>query len=258
MGRFDHIDPVAAGESVGGDVSYGFQHFMDQAELAMRRGRYEPALRYFGRALEQDRARAEAWAGQARALLEMGQAGEAFTWLEQAVLVAGERPSFHALRAIAAARLGQPEEALAWADRAMRTGADQAEVWLARAEVLYQQGQGASAGRCLDKAHEREPGSHTARRCGELALGSGDLPRARTWLERARGQDPECPLVALRLGVYWERAGHTDRAREELTRASSLEPGLTPARLALEDLAERGLWHRLTASIRRWSHGRRA
>ncbi len=255
MGRFDHIEPEAQPLQQGDDASYGFQHFMDQADLAMRRGRYESALRYYGRALERDRIRAEAWAGQARALLEMGQAAEAFTWLEQAVRVAGERPGFHALRAIAAARQGDADDALAWADKAMRTGADLAEVWLARAEVLYQQGQGSAAGRCLDKAHEREPGSHTARRCGEVALGVGDLPRARTWLERARSQDAECPLVALRLGIYWERAGHIDRARDELSRALSLEPGLTPATLALEDLDQRGLWARATASIRRWTRG---
>ena len=255
MGRFDHIEPASQEPTAPVEGSYGYQHFMDQATQSMRRGRYEVALRYFGRALEQDRARAEAWAGQARALLEMGQAGEAFTWLEQAVQVAGERPAFHALRAIAAARQGQPDDALAWADKAMRSGGDQAEVWLARAEVLYLQGQASAAGRCLDKAHEREAGSHTARRCGEVALGAGDLPRARTWLERARSQDGECPLVALRLGVYWERAGHEDRARDELSRALNLEPGLTPAKLALEDLGQRGVWARAAASMRRWTRG---
>ena len=253
MGRFDHIAPSDVDEAAVAGPSYGFQHFMEQALLSMRRGRYEVALRYYGRALEQDRGRSEAWAGQARALLEMGQPAEAFTWLEQAVRVAGERAEFHALRAIAAARSNQPDDALAWADKAMRSGADRAEVWLARAEVLYLQGTGGPAGRCLDKAYEREPGGHTARRCGEVALGAGDLPRARTWLERARSLATECPLVALRLGVYWERTGHDERAREELCRALALEPGLTPAKLALEDLGQRGFWARTRASIRRWT-----
>jgi len=255
MGRFDHIAAEATAPLASGEVSYGFQHFMDLAQQSMGRGRFERALRYYGRALEQDRSRAPAWAGQARALLEMAQPTEAFTWLEQAVRVAGERPDFHALRAIAAARLGRTDEALAWADQAMRAGADGAEVWLSRSEVLYLQGQGTAAGRCLDKGHEREPGSHTARHCGEVALGAGDLPRARTWLERARCQDAECPLVALRLGVYWERAGHIERAREELERALILEPGLASARLALDDLRKRGLWARTKDRFRRWSRG---
>jgi protein O-GlcNAc transferase len=255
VGRFDHIEPEAEQRREEPADAFGFQHFMDQARQSMRRGRYEVALRYYGRALEQDRQRAEAWAGQAQALLEMSQAEEAITWLEQAVRVAGERPEFHALRAIAAARMGRKDEALAWADRAMRSGPDASGVWLARAEVLFLQGQGQPAARCLDKAYEREPGSDTARRCGELALGAGDLHRARTWLERARGQDAECPLVALWLGVYWERAGHDDRARDELNRALHLEPGLTPAKLALEDLGKRGFWSRAAATFRRWKGG---
>jgi protein O-GlcNAc transferase len=255
MGRFDHIGSEAEARPAV-QPRYGFQHFVDLAEEAMGRGGFERALRYYGRALEQDRVRAEAWAGQARALLAMDQPEEAFTWLEQAVQVAGEQADFHALRAIAAARLGRAEEAMAWADKAMRSGADRAEIWLGRAEVLYQQGQGHAAGRCLDKAHEREPGGESARRCGEVALGAGDLPRAHGWLERARTACPDCPLVALRLGVYWERAGHLGRARTELHRALALEPGLAPARLALEDLGGRGVLHRVFAIWRRWNHGR--
>ncbi len=256
MGRFDHIGEDARDRVADQAPRFGFQHFLEQAEEAMRRGAFERALRCYGRALEQDRVRAEAWAGQARALLALGQPEEAFTWLEQAVRVAGEQPGFHALRAIAAARLGRAEEAMAWADKAMRSGADRAEIWLGRAEVLYQRGQGHAAGRCLDKAYEREPEASTARACGEVALGVGDLPRAHGWLERSRAAAPDCPLVALRLGVYWERAGHLERARTELNRALALEPGLSPARLALEDLGGRGLTARIAAGLRRWTHGR--
>ncbi len=256
MGRFDHIAPEADESSAAAaDDGFGCQHYLDQAEGAMRRGRYESALRYYGRALEQDRQRGEAWAGQARALLEMGQAGESFTWLEQAVRVAGERADFHALRAIASARLGKADEALAWADKAMRLGTDEPEVWLARAEVLYTQAQDVAASRCLDKAQERDPGGPAARRSGEVALGAGDLPRARTWLERARARQPECPLVALRLGIYWEREGRIELAQGELQRALTLEPGLTSATLALRDLRKRSWWELTQARIGRWLRG---
>ncbi len=257
MGRFDHIAPdVEQASAKPANDGYGCQHYLGQAEQAMRRGRYEAALKYYGRALEQDRQQPDAWAGQACALLEMGQPQEAFTWLEQAVRVAGEQAAFFALRAIAAARLGVVDEALAWADKAMKLGADEPEVWLARAEVLFVQAQAAAAGRCLDKAHERAPGAHTARRCGEVALGAGDLSRARTWLERARALEPECPLVALRLGVYWEREGHVERAQGELQRALTLEPSLASAKLALRDLERRGWWDLTRARIRRWIRDR--
>lgn len=254
MGRFDAIAPEVPTADARADP-FDSEHFLALAARDLARGRYEPALRAFGRALERDRLRPEAWAGQARALLEMGQPQEALTWLEQAVRVAGERPAFHALRAIACARMGEPDDALAWSDRAMRLGPDEPEVWLARAEVLYLQAQPPAARRCLDKAHERDPGATTARRCGEVALGAGDLPLARTWLDRALAREPEDPLTALRLGVYWERAGDLCRARLELERALALEPGLTAASLALRDLTGRGLSARVQAWWRRMRHG---
>ncbi len=207
------------------------------------------------RALEEDRARPEPWTGQVRALIDMGQSEEALTWLEQAANVVGETPELLSLWAIAAARCGQAEDAVAWSDRAMRHGQDAAEVWLARAEVLYLRGAVRVAGSTLSKAHEREPDAATARRCGEVALSAGDLPTARGWLERACREDPDGPLVALRLGVYWAEAGYLDRARTELERALALEPGLDPARLALEDLAGRGPLARLASLLRRLRHG---
>ncbi len=255
MGRFDHIADDAQRSGAAVEPLFGVARFLEQAAKAMCQGRYEQALRRYGRALELERSCEEAWAGQARALLELGQDAEAATWLEQAVRVAGERPRFDALRASAAARQGKADEAMAWSDRAMRAGPDEATTWLGRAEVLYLRAESRPASRCLDKAYEREPGGETARRCGEVALGAGDLHLARTWLERARVLLPECPLVALRLGVYWERAGHLERARVELQRAVGLEPGLAPAQLALDDLAGRGIWAKVVAVIRRLSHG---
>ena len=257
MSRFSHIDPAGGPPPVAeAGPEYGFDHFLEQGDLALTRGRYEVALRFYGKALEEDRARPEPWLGQVRALIDMGQPSEAATWLEQAARVIGETPALLSLRAIAAARCGRAEDAVAWSDRAMRDGQDVAEVWLARAEVLYLRGAGKVAATTLRKAHEREPADVTARRCGEVALGASDLPTARSWLERAQRGAPDCPLVALRLGVYWAQAGFLDRARTELERALALEPGLAPARLALDDLASRGPLARLAARLRRWRDGR--
>jgi Tfp pilus assembly protein PilF len=59
----------------------------------------------------------------------------------------------------------------------------------------------------------------------------------------------------MRLGVYWERAGDLGRARVELQRALALEPSLTAAALALDDLAGRGPWERARALWRKLTHG---
>ncbi len=257
MSRFSQIDRSTAGPAAGPEPEqYGYRHFLEQGERALRRGRFEAALRLFGRALEEDRAQQAPWLGQVQALLDMGREREALTWLEQAEKVIGPSPSLYALWAVAAARSGKLEDAVAWSDRAMRGGRDAAEVWLARAEVLYLRGDAKLAGITLGKAHEREPGATTARRCGEVALGARDLPTARGWLDRAVGADPDDPLAVMQLGVYWAFAGYEDRARHELERALAAEPGLEPARLALDDLDRRGgIGGAVKAAWRRWRHG---
>ncbi|MCB9535312.1 MAG: tetratricopeptide repeat protein [Myxococcales bacterium] len=258
MSRFQHIGgdaPTAPTPRGAAAPVRGYADFMAEADGALRRGRFEAALRWYGRALEEDRAQPEPWCGQVRALIEMAQPLEALTWLEQAQRVVGESPQLLGLWAIATARTGALDDALAWCDRAMKAGPDAPEVWLARAEVLYLNRQGRLAPATLDKAHERAPGPETARRCAEVALTAADLPTARGWLERAVRAAPDDPLVALRFGVYWDAAGHPERAHRELTRALALEPGLEPARLALDSLGSPGLLDRARAAWRRWTRG---
>jgi tetratricopeptide (TPR) repeat protein len=233
--------------------AYDHGHYIELAEKCLRRGAFEAALRYYGRALEQDRERPDAWLGQVHTLLAMGQPEEAMTWMEQAAGIIGEVPALLALRAIAAARSGSLEDARAWSDRALRDGGDDPSVWLSRAEVLYRSGSEKMARVNLGKAHERAPSPLIALRCGEVALECGDLSGARPWLERAARSDIDSPMAALRLGVYWERAGDTTRAKTELSRALALEPELTAARLALADLNNRSLWQRLQDTFRQWS-----
>ena len=160
MSRFAHIEPDGLPEAAkpADGPRYGFDHYLEQGDLALGRGRFESALRLYGRALEEDRSRPEPWVGQVRALLDMGRPGEASTWLEQAVRVIGETPDLLSLWAVACARCGEPDDALAWSDRAMRAGRDAPTVWLARAETLYLRGDAKVAVMTLRKAHEREPG----------------------------------------------------------------------------------------------------
>lgn len=254
MGRFDHIQgqEPTADEAAPAGVHYSAEHYVQQARKAHDCGSFQAALRLYGRALEEDRARPDAWLGQVRALLDMGQAQEADTWLDQAGRIVGEVPGVLALRAIAAVRRGALDEARQWSDRAMRDGQDEPEVWLARASVVYASGNGKVARLNLDKAHERQPGATTARRCAEVALDHGDLAGARIWLDRADRGAPDNPLVALRLGVYHERAGDLEQARHHLERALQLEPRMESARLALADLSARGPLDRLRSSLKKW------
>ena len=255
MSRFSNIqaDEPPSPEASPEEQQYDHDYYVGLAQEAQRRGNFDTALRYYGRALEQDREQQVAWLGQIEVLMAMGQPEEAETWLEQAAGVIGEAPPLLALRAIAAARSGKFEDAQAWSDRALRDGGDNPIVWLSRAEVLYCRGSAQMARVNLNKAYERAPGSALGLRCGEVALNANDLSGARPWLERAARDELDNPMAALLLGIYWERAGNLEQAKVELRRALALEPHLKAATLALEDIENRGLWSTLKATLRRWS-----
>lgn len=255
MGRFETIQtPTPEAESLARreDAPLDAGHFLEQAERAMSLGRWESALRAYGRALERDRKSEVAWAGQVEALIEMGQPAEAMTWTEQAAKVVGESPQILALRAVCCARTGKNEDALAWSDRAMRASRDDREVWLARAEVMFSSGQQEPATRALEKACERTPSPDTRRRCGAIALFYGEIRLAQLHLERARRELPDDPVLALHLGVLRERQGDLVAARAELDRALAIEPGMQAARLAIEDIDSRTPVQRLYSKVRRW------
>lgn len=258
MSRFDHIQAESPETSAPSTDEFDFDHYRGLADRARNHGEFEKALRLYGRALERDRARSEGWLGQVRVLLEMGQADEAETWLEQAARVLGEVPSILALRSIAAARAGKLDDARAWSDRAMRDGGDDPEVWLARAEVVYAGGNARVARMNLDKAHERAPSAETALRAGEVALERDDRPTAQRWLARAANEQPDNPLVALRLGVCLERMNEWDRARNEFQRALTLSPHMKSAQLAIDDLDSRTWFARVMANVRGLFGGKRA
>ena len=260
MSRFKHIDPTgteapATASPSASEQDYDAAHYLELGEDALADGRFEVALRHFSRALEQDRLSLQGWLGQARALVAMQQPTEAFTWLEQATNVAGDHPAFFALRAITCARIHEAEDALAWSDRAMRDGADRADVWLARAEVLYQQRERKTAALTLDKAYERERSGETALRCAESALEWGDTGPAKLWLDRADRALPESPVVALRRGVYLERIGDWRGARDAFERALALRESCVAAELALRELRGRSSFSHWKARLTRWFRG---
>jgi len=258
MGRFDHIasdapDTLTTDHPAGEADRFTAATYTEQAVTAHNCGDLQSALRLYGRALEQDRSHAPAWLGQVRVLLDMNQPEEAATWLEQAGAILGEVPGVLALRALAAVGSGKLDDARQWSDRAMRAGPDEADVWLARAALVYASGNDKMARINLTKAHERQPGAEATRRCAEVALDAGDLLSAERWLRRALAGAPDSALVALRLGVYHERAGDLTQSRHHLERALQLEPRLKPAQLALDDLNQRGPLSRLQSAWRKWN-----
>ena len=60
-------------------------HYLGEARLAFERGEFEGALRYYAKGLEFNPQNAIAWAGQVRALIELGEFHEAKVWADKAL-----------------------------------------------------------------------------------------------------------------------------------------------------------------------------
>ncbi len=145
MTRFQHLEfddeRQRAREAPTTGPLIDAQHHFREAEERWREGRFEKALRSYGRALEHNPAMAEAWVGQVRMLLELGDAKEARLWADKALEQFRSHPDLMSAKAVALARMGSPDEAMKLSDAALAQQGETAWVWTARGEVLLARGQ---------------------------------------------------------------------------------------------------------------------
>jgi tetratricopeptide (TPR) repeat protein len=133
-------------------------HYLAEAHSAFAAGRFEQALRYFGKVLEFNPINVLAWSGQVRMLIELGEFKEARLWADKALEKFPQDPELLAAKAVALGRLGNVEEALALSDAAIEVkGGETPYVWLARGDVLLAREE-MRAQFCMDKGLSLAPG----------------------------------------------------------------------------------------------------
>jgi tetratricopeptide (TPR) repeat protein len=86
---------------------------MLRARQALTRGEYEPALRAYSAALQDDPDEAEAWAGQVRCLVSLGQPADALQWAQRGLERHPSDASVQTAHALALARASMMDEAVA-------------------------------------------------------------------------------------------------------------------------------------------------
>ena len=102
-----------------------------------QKGNFEAAMRLYSRALQDNPNRAEAWVGQVRMLIELGELKEAGVWADRALEVNPGHGELLAAKGVAAARLGDRKAAIKFIDAASASPQGSTfYVWLARGEVL--------------------------------------------------------------------------------------------------------------------------
>jgi tetratricopeptide (TPR) repeat protein len=215
------------------------------AQEAFEQADFEAALRAFAKALEFNPQNTTAWAGQVRALIEMGEFSEAKLWADKALERFPDEPVLLAAKAVALARLGDTDAAMTFSDVAVEARGDTSYVWLARGDVLLAR-QERRAEFCFEKA---------------LILAAKDW--FVTWLAaRIRAFYRQFSL-ALRLAqqalefkpdhaVLWFFAGWCQKelglvgaAQTSFQQALDLNPRCQEARVALGQLSQSGFGTRL-------------
>ncbi len=159
MARFDHLElggpspdePEAKGMRLR--ESRDERHWLKQADTNRRQGQYENALRFYSRALEENKTLIRGWLGQVQMLVLLAEAPEADTWSRKSLELFPGNGDLLAARAQAVCRMGDKRQALALSDGAMAAEGNSAFRWQVRGEIMLA-GKQAIDAHCFDKAQQ--------------------------------------------------------------------------------------------------------
>lgn len=260
MSRFSNLEFDREDEShrelakgVGGDLIDAQHHFRD-AEGHYHEGRFEKALRSYARALEHNSAMAEAWVGQVRMLLELGDAKEAHLWADKALELFRDHPDLLAAKAVALARLGELHDAMKLSDAALAQKGETAWVWQARGEVLLARGQ-RNEDFCFAKAVALHPKDWFVRVViGRIYKFYAMAAVALKWLREALGLNAASAFLWAQIAECQVALSLAGEARASYTNALALDsdcPGARTALLALEcEQPGTAIWRKITRFFR--------
>lgn len=250
MSRFSNLEMGASSgensESRSVVEDEAFQ--LGLAQRAFEKGNFEQALRAYSKALEFNSQSVQAWLGQVRMLIELGECNEARLWAEKALSYFPEESELMAAKASALARLGDVEAALAYSDAAINGRGDTPYIWLARGDVLLARNE-KRADYCFDKALALAPrnwiyswlASRTYYFYRKIALA---LKHAQQALDMAQSES----VLWLQLGLCQKALGMATQASQSFDQAVQLNPDNAAARLAMSQRQESGVWN----SVKQW------
>jgi tetratricopeptide (TPR) repeat protein len=163
MGRFSKLDfehearPVAPVTDPWPNLDE--QQCMREGDEKFELGEYEPALNSTRVRCVLNRDLVEAWVGQIRCLICLGEYPEAVTWSDRSLERFPKSADLLACKGLALVKMGDIAEGIEYSDGAIQRRSPSVWVWLARGQSLLLGGQQpANAQRCFLKAQELAPG----------------------------------------------------------------------------------------------------
>jgi tetratricopeptide (TPR) repeat protein len=225
---------------------------LQAAEEESRWGRFEPALRLYTRALQENRAAIPAWVGQVQMLVQLGEYHEARVWSDKALELFRNNGELLAAKAQACARLKDLDAALACSDAALQAQGSSAWRWTARGEVLLARRQ-KFADQCFQKAGA-EPGATWFDRVviARICQYYGRISNAMQYAKEALQLEPTHGYAWFTLGDCQRALGFMAAAEASYGHCLEFRGDYREARAALDALPAPSWRAWLGARLHRW------
>jgi tetratricopeptide (TPR) repeat protein len=130
-------------------------HWMAKANNDRRVGQYENALRFYSRALEENKSLVAGWVGQVQMLILLDECPEAETWSRKGLELFPGNGDLLAARAQAVCRMKDLSQAHVLCDGSLKQSGQNAYRWTVRGELMVV-GKQDTDRHCFDKAQQME------------------------------------------------------------------------------------------------------
>jgi tetratricopeptide (TPR) repeat protein len=251
MSRFSSLEfNHEFGDESREDVAKDEGFYYAEACTAFEQADFEKALRSYSKVLEFNPQNPAAWAGQVRALIELGEFREAKLWADKALEHFPSEPELLAAKAVALGRCGDLDGAMAFSDASFEERGDTPYIWLARGDILLARRE-RRADHCFDRALALAPRDwFTAWLAARVRFFYEQFALALKLVKQALEWEPCQGVLWLQLGLCQKGLGMVGAARESFARSLELRPRCPLTERALVELSQVGLMARLGGGLK--------
>jgi tetratricopeptide (TPR) repeat protein len=213
------------------------EHWMRQADENRRKGQYENALRFYSRALEQDKSLVAGWVGQIQMLIHLKEYRQAETWCRTALGLFPSDAGILAGRAQASCRMKELSRAQELCDGALHQDGQSAYAWMVRGEIMLATKQSTDL-HCFDTAQRFDRDWLIPLEIALIYLHYRVPSKALTRVRRAVEDMPESYYAWYVQGLCQERLAFDKQARKSYQRCLELCPRHADADRQLREMQQ--------------------
>ena len=156
--RFDYLEIPEGHRDIPEEEGKDAFNHLEAAEKKYYEGFFESALREYSKSLQYDKGLIDAWVGQVKCLLALGEMEEAETWVNNALTYFPKSADLLSAKAVVLCELGKSGEALFYSDDSLNFSSQTGYPWVARGNVLFFLRHEKTAIQCLEKVVAENPG----------------------------------------------------------------------------------------------------